>query len=147
MIITDLYHFEKLSTKSAARFDCTTSTHSHPELEGLRNATETLFIYLGNVPARFNGNVKRKADKSLTNRLGKNLSSLFMPDLTKSVCYGDIAQTNDLIIVKFTPDIAAPTIIELFVCRGQKNNGINIYNLFADGELDSNIDQLKERLC
>jgi len=147
MIITDYYRFERLgTTKSATRFDCTTSTESHPELESLRNPQKDLFIYFVNVPDRFKGDVRRKADKSLTNRLGKNLSSLFVPDVTKPISFGDISHTTDAILVQFNPTIAEPTQIEMFVCRGQRNNRLNLYNLFVDGELNSDVEELKKRL-
>ena len=147
MIITDYYLFEKLSnTRSATRFDCTISTASHPELESLKNPKGELFVYYVNVPVYFKGDVKRRADKCLTNRLGKNLSSLFVPDITKPTSYGDIAHTRDAILVRCTPDMGEPTKMELFVCRGQKNNWINLYNLFVDGELKEDIEELKQRL-
>lgn len=144
MIITDYYLFEKLSTKSATRFDCTTSTESHPELESLRNTKGELFTYFVNVPDRFKGEVKRKADKSLTNRFGKNLSSLFVPDVTKPISFGDISHTTDAILVQFNPTLEEPTQIEMFVCRGQKNNRLNLFNLFIDGELTSEIEVIKQ---
>lgn len=147
MIITDYYRFERLgTTKSANRFDCTATTGTHPELESLRNPQKNLFIYFGNVPDRFRGDVKRKADKSLTSRMGKNLSSLFVPDVTKPISFGDISHTTDAILVQFNPTLEEPTQIEMFVCRGQKNNRLSLFNLFIDGELTSEIEVIKQGL-
>ena len=67
MILTDYYKFEHLPhCKSRMRIDCTASTGSYNEFENLRNKDGKLFVYFGDVPARFGSEVHRKADKAIT---------------------------------------------------------------------------------
>lgn len=147
MIITDYYRFEKSPGKSATRYDCTASTESHPELEVQKNKQGQLFCYFTDVPLQFRGDIKRKADKNLTTRQGKNLSSLFVPNVSLSLAYGDIKNTTDAILLRFEPDFGdRPTAFELFVCRGQRNNRLNLYQLFAEGEFAAEIEQIKQKI-
>ncbi|KAA6321754.1 hypothetical protein EZS27_028635 [termite gut metagenome] len=139
MILTDYYKFEHLpDTKSKMRMDCTASTKSYQEFEILRNKKEELFVYLGNVPDTFGGSVHRKADKAITKT--KNISSVFVPDIESGFAYGDVKGTQDAILIITNKDY---TPIDIFVARGQRNNRIQIFNLFSDGELDSEIAELK----
>ncbi|KAA6319780.1 hypothetical protein EZS27_030364 [termite gut metagenome] len=139
MILTDYYKFEHLpDTKSKMRMDCTASTKSYQEFETLRNKKEELFVYLGNVPDNFGGSVHRKADKAITKT--KNISSVFVPDIESGFAYGDVKGTQDAILIITNKDY---TPIEIFVARGQRNNRIQLFNLFSDGELDNEIVELK----
>ena len=141
MILSDFYYFEHLQEcKSATRFDCTVSTKSNPELELLRNKQGRLFIYYGDVPENFRADVKRKADKVLSKT--KSISSVFVPDVSKPIAFGDIRGTKDALLFVFNTDATA---FELYVARGQKNNRAALYNLIADGELDNEIAEMKKK--
>lgn len=161
MILTDYYKFERLATKSKLRMDCTASTESYQEFEDRRatksnRATEkrdatdigSLVIYFGNVPDNFGGNVHRKADKSLTIK-GKNISSIYVPNIEICMGFGDFRETTDALLFLFSNDYTAnntpPRVIEVFVARGQKNNRNALYNLLSDGQLDDEIEALRKR--
>ncbi len=142
MILTDLYVFEKLpEQKSKSRIDCTLSTKSYPEFEQMRNKAAALFMYFGDVPDGFKGDIKRKADKALTKT--KNISSIYVPDIEKRYGFGDVRGTTDALLFIFNADY---TKIDVLIARGQKNNKNQLYCIFSDGELNDEIEQLKKRL-
>lgn len=141
MRLTDYYLMQKLpDQKSKLRFDCTASTGKFPELEALRNKKGSLFMYYGDVPESFGHRGPRRATKALTNQ--KNISSIFVSDVTKLLAYGDVRGTQDGLLLIFNDDY---TQIELFVARGQKKNIVQLYNLLADGELQQEIEELRQR--
>jgi len=141
MTLTDYYKFAHLlESKSKTRMDCAASTQNYNEFEAMRNKRGELFIYFGNVPGQFNANVKRKADKAITSSKGKNISSVFIPDVTLSFAYGDVKNTFDCILIINNPDYAE---LEIFVARGQKNNRVNLWQMLSDGELDNEISELR----
>jgi hypothetical protein len=141
MILTDYYKAEKLQeSKSKLRFDVTLSTGNYEPFEVImRNKKGEQFFYYGDVPENFNSHVKRQAEKCITR--GKNISSVFMPDISLPFAYGDVNNTSDGIIIIFNEDY---TIIEIFVCRGQRNNKRNLYFLLCDGELQNEIEILRK---
>jgi hypothetical protein len=139
MILTDYYKFVHLpDSKSKMRRDCIASTQSYNEFESLRNKQGELFIYFGDVPQKFNGGIYRRANKAITK--GKNISSIFVPDVLQNLAYGDIRGTKDAILIQFDSDC---TTIEIFVARGQKNNSYNLWLMFVGGELNNEISKLK----
>jgi hypothetical protein len=122
------------------RRDCTASTKSYPDFEALRNKAEKLFVYFGDVPTRFGGDVHRKADKAITKT--KNISSVFVPDVNILFAHGDVRDTNDALLIVFNADY---TTLEIFVARGQKRNCHNLWQMLAAGELDDEISELRAR--
>ena len=144
MILDGLYKLAKLpEVKSKLRLDVISSTGSYETFELLKNAKGQLFFYYGDVPDKFKADVKRKADKSLTNRLGKNVSSVFVPDITQPFGYGDVNGTNDAILLLFNAD---HTEIEIFIAKGKRNNRMALYNLLTDGELITEIEALRKAI-
>lgn len=143
MILTDYYKLERLpECKSKSRFDCLTSSQSYPEFEALRNKKGELFLYFADVPIHFKADVKRKADKILSNRLGKSVSSVFVPNITLLFGFGDMKNTSDALLMLFNEEY---TKIEVFVARGQRNNRLSLYNLLSDGELLVEIEYLRKK--
>ncbi|GHT06771.1 hypothetical protein AGMMS49525_15390 [Bacteroidia bacterium] len=140
MILTDYYKFVHLPDSSKTRRDCTASTKTYPDFEALRNKAEKLFVYFGDVPAQFGGDVHRKADKAITKT--KSISSVFVPDVNLTFAHGDIRGTNDAILIIFDADY---TTLEIFVARGQKNTRHNLWQMLAAGELDDEISELRTR--
>lgn len=141
MILTDYYHFGKLpEQKSKMRMDCISSTKGYPVFEALRNKAGSLFVYFGDVPASFGGDIKRRADKAITKTT--NISSVFVPDVEKLLGFGDVKSTQDAILIVFNCNYSQ---MEIFVARGQKNNCRQLYSLLADGELDTEIASLKKQ--
>lgn len=142
MILTDYYKFERLpETKSKTRVDCTASTQSYSEFEMLRNKQRELFMYFGDVPENFKADVKRKADKALTKT--KNISSVYVPNVSLPFAFGDIVNTPDALLMVFNVDY---TVIEIYIARGQRNNRLSLYNLLTDGELNEELEILKKRV-
>lgn len=143
MILTDYYKCAEIKKVTSHRYDCTASTNSYEPFEVIakRAKVKRFFFYLGDVPEQFNAHAKRKADRALTN--GKNLSSLYVPDLNTPLWgYGDARGTKDALLFKFNE---SEEEVEIFVARGQKHNSRQLFNLFADGELDSEIEELRHR--
>lgn len=163
MILTDYYKFKKLAKHAKLRLECVASTQSYNVFENAKatkatKATEKrdainvgdIIIYCNNVPDQFKGNVKRRADKSLTLK-GKNLSSVFVPDITKQIGYGDIKDTTDAILLVFhgfkstNTTIKDGAEIEIFIARGYSKNRVGLYNIFSDGELDGELNELRKK--
>jgi len=161
-VLTDYYKFERVATKAKLRLDCTASTGSYPEFEEKRatkatRATEKrdatnvgdLVIYFGDVPDNFGGNVHRKADKGITIK-GKNLSSVYVPDPQSGFAYGDFRGTADALLFVFHDcsvvdgRLQAGAIIEVFIARGESKNRVPLYNLLSDGELDEEMEALRQ---
>jgi len=163
VILTDYYRFERVATKAKMRLDCTASTESYPEFEEKRatkpqRATEKrdatnvgdLVIYCGDVPDNFGGDVHRKADKSLTIK-SKNLSSIYVPDPSSCFAYGDVRGTADAMLLVFNGfevinGVVQPgASVEVFIARGKSKDRVPLYNLLSDGELDEEMNLLRER--
>ena len=119
---------------------CISTTKGYPVFEALRNKAGSLFVYFGDVPASFGGDIKRRADKAITKTT--NISSVFVPDVEKLLGFGDVKSTQDAILIVFNCNYSQ---MEIFVARGQKNNCRQLYNLLADGELDTEIASLKKQ--
>ena len=161
-ILTDYYRFERIAAKSKTRLDCVASTESYPEFEekratkayratDKRDATEAgaLVIYFGDVPEQFGGDVHRKADKAITIK-GKNLSSVYVPDPATSYGFGDVRGTTDALLFVFCNLEVSDGIIlgggvEVFVARGKSKDRVPLYNLLTDGELDDEMNELRQR--
>lgn len=149
MILTDYYRFEKLpNQKSKLRIDCTASTGSYDPLEALRNKAGELFLYIGDNTYTQAGKAQ-KADLSLSRT--NHVSSIYNPDMNLPFWYGDMKGTSDAFLfvhhdaVFVDGGIQAGAVIELFVARGQRNNRSQLYNALSDGELDEEIDDLRNR--
>jgi hypothetical protein len=161
MILTDYYRFSRLATKSKTRMDCVASSQTYDPLEDKRADKETrstekrdgtqvgdLVVYFGDVPENFGGDVHRKADKSLTAK-GKNLSSIFVPDPSNNIGYGDMRGETDALIFVFKDLLTANGRIldggelEVFVARGYSKNKIAIFNAVENGELDEEMSQMR----
>lgn len=139
MILDALYQLKKAEGKT--RFNVTHSTGNYEAFELLKNAKSQLFFYYCDVPERFKADVKRKADKIISNRFGKNVSSVFVPDISLPFGYGDVHGTNDAILLLFNSD---QTEIEILVAKGKRNNRLALYHLLTDIELQTEIEALRK---
>ena len=80
MILTDYYRFEKLpNQKSKIRIDCTASTISYNPLEGLKNKSGELFLYIGDNYTK--AGERGKSDLAISKT--KHISSVYNPDVIK----------------------------------------------------------------
>ena len=163
MILTDYYKFERLATKAKLRMDCTLSTHSYQEF-GEKAATRAnkatekrdatnigdIIIYYGDVPIQYGGDVHRKADKSISIK-GKNLSSVYVPDVSKPFGYGDFKGTTDALLFVFhnlnvvNGVIQDGSTIEVFIARGKSKDRVPLFELLSDGLLDEEMEVLRQQ--
>ncbi len=164
MILTDYYKFERVATISKHRMDCTASTGSYSEFEQLRKAkalrqTEKrdaisvgdLLVYWVTPDGHIRNDRKRQADRCIT--MGsKNLSSVYNRLQGENYCfaYGDIRGTTDALLFLYHIEEVNTTIqqgawLEIFVARGKANECNQLCCLFEDGELDDEINTLRER--
>ena len=148
MIITDYYRFQKLQgQRSKLRVDCVVSTESYPPMEALRNKQGELFLYIGDNTYTKAGN-ERKADLAISRT--SHISSVYNPDPELPYWYGDFNHTADALLfvhneIEFiNGGLQVGAVIECFVCRGQRNNRAQLYSLLCDGELDEEMDSLRQ---
>jgi len=141
MILTDYYKFSHLPmSKSETRRDCIASTQTYNEFENIRTKDGKLFVYFGDVPMKFKCYTNGMVNKAITK--GKNISSVFIPNPSLTLAYGDIRGTKDAILLMFDKDYKT---IEIFVASGEKNNRLNLWRMFADGELNDEIAKLRDK--
>lgn len=140
MILTDFYRGEHLPDAAKTRFDVTGSAGSYDPFEQIfRNRKGGLSFYFGDVPDRWHFSSKDRPDKCISQK-GDNISSVFVPDVTLPFAFGDVSHTSDAILLIFSNDWQ---VIEIFIARCQKNNRRNLYTLLCDGELDHEIEILR----
>lgn len=148
MILTDYYRFVKLpDQKSIHRIDCKESTWSYDRLELLRDSAGFLFLYLTDNTYTKAG-IKRKADLALSKR--DHISSIYTPDVNVDFWYGDFNNSGDAILFVvhnwnyINGAVQVGSEIEMFIARGQRHNCIQLFNLLCDGELDDDMETLRE---
>ena len=145
MILTDYYKFVHHSgTKS--RFDCVVSTQSYDPFEDLKNKQNKLFVYIGENTHTKAGQ-KGKADLAISKSI--HISSIYRPDVETNLGWGDVYQ--DALLFRFTDfklskdGFVEDATIEIFVARGYRTDRQNLYAMFADGELDEEIQMIVEK--
>jgi len=139
MILTDYYRGEHLPDAAKTRYDVTASTGEYEHFETkLKTRKGGLSFYFGDVPDRWHFSSKDRPDKCITKT--DNISSVFVPDVSLPFAFGDIKGTQEAAILIFSKDWQ---VIEIFIARGQKNNRRNIYTLLCDGELEQEIESLR----
>lgn len=145
MILTDYYKGFKDPSKKT-RFDVVASTGSYGLFERqLINKKEPnlggLSLYLVDRPGHWGTKWQRQTDKALT-KADWNITSIIVPDPKIKVGYGDIKNTQDACLVIMNEQW---TELEIFIARGQKNNKLNLYQLCVDGELDDEMNALRNQ--
>lgn len=164
MILTDYYKFERVAKIAKHRMDCTSSTGSYPEFENRRmtksrRGTERsdainigdLLIYWVKPDNHIRADRKRNADRSITIK-SENLSSVYnwQREGDYWLAYGDFKGTTDALIILYKVAEADTIIrpgaeIEIFVARGKANECNCLCTLYADGELDEEMNALREQ--
>ncbi|MBX2953465.1 MAG: hypothetical protein KF870_13230 [Leadbetterella sp.] len=144
MILTDYYKFvrlEEFDGHQTERFDCVASTEEYPSFEVLRNRkTDKLHIYLINTPCWFKIKIDQKSSKAIIHN--RNISVVYMPDTTKPFGYGDFVGTQDALLFNFSEE---GRTLEVFVARGEKSISHCLYTFILDGELNEEIDALRQQ--
>jgi hypothetical protein len=141
MILTDYYKGEHLPDAAKSRYDITASTQGYEPFETkLKNRKKGLSFYFGDVPDRWHFSSKDRPDKAISK--SDNISSVFVPDVTLPFGFGDVKGTQDAILIIHSKEWQT---IEIFIARGQRNNKRNLYHLLCDGELDHEIEALRDK--
>lgn len=165
MILTDYYRFERIAKKAKHRMDCIASSESYPELEN-RRATKAqretakrdainigdLLIYWVTPDGHMKANRKRKADRSITIK-SENISSVYnwQRDGDCWFAYGDFKGTTDALLFVYrvseiNTTIQIGAVVEIFIARGRANECNALCNLYSDGELDEEMDALRQQV-
>ncbi len=134
-MIDNYLKFEKNQTgKAKTRFELV--KYSEPVYDPLNLS----FIYFMTTPERIKAKQNRKSDFGISQK--DWISSVFIPDITKpNLAYGDIKNTGDLILI-----LISENILELFICRGKRFLFQSVLNLLYDGELDIEMNKIRERV-
>lgn len=146
MILTDYFCFEEKRVIKSHRLDCTIFTGGYEPIESKkktgRDKVVRLYCYLTGLPDSFSINAKRKADLAITD--GDNSwSSIYTPDVDNlHMAVGDMRGTNDALLFLFSENYKK---MEIFVIRGKKNNQKMFHTMFVDGELDEDMERLREQ--
>lgn len=148
MILTDYYKGEKLQeNKAQYRFEVTQSTSEYDLLQRLlenKRKPNVGGLSFNFVPRSTRWGGGEVPDNAIT-KGSDNITSVYLPDPSLNYGYGDIKNTNDACLVVFNPDIKEKgiTTIELFIARGQKHNRKNLWYDLVDGELDHELEFLR----
>ncbi len=141
MKLTDYYQFREIKVIKSHRYDCVASTGEYEPFEAFRNDKKQLFVYCNKVPETFKAEARRKATYALTHTV--NISSVYIPDVDQKLKgYGDVKGAGDGLLFLFSDDMKQ---MEVFVARGYKHCIIELCTLFLDGELDGEIEALRNR--
>lgn len=151
MLLTDYYKFEhKPNTQSKTRLDCVASSKSYNPLEASTNSKGVIVAYIGDNTHTKAGQ-KGKSDLSMTTAKGKHLSSIYRPEIETNFGWGDVKDTTDALLFVFTDfaisngQLTDGAAVEIFVARGKRSDRQGLYNLLADGELDGELDALRQK--
>jgi len=138
-LLDTYYRFEKLSnSRSKSRLDLVTCSQTYEPLQKQSKA----WIYFMKVPEHIRGNQARKSELCLTGSDWKYISGVFIPETTKpEIGYGDINGTTDAALF-----LLGENRLEILIAKGKKNSTFALYQLLADGELDREIEILKQSI-
>lgn len=145
MIITDYYKFVH-HNGTKYRFDCEMSTQSYDPFEILKNKKDELVVYISE-NTHTKAGLKGKSDLAISKSI--HISSIYRPDVETNLGWGDVYQ--DALLFRFTDfklskdGFVEDATIEIFVARGYKADRYNLYAMFADGELDEEIQMIVEK--
>jgi len=149
MILTDYYKGEKL-TKSKNRFDITASTGEYDTFESL--LINKRIFNIGGLSFNYVPQPENHKGKQVDFILSKgnhSITKVFRPNIETLFAYGDINGTTDGCIMLFNNDYKEAgiglTTIEIFIARGCKNDKIPLWNLLTDGELNNDIESLRQK--
>lgn len=143
MILTDYYRGERLpGNTTKTRYDITRSTGGYDIFETMLKNKKAggQSFHLVDTPANFKFSSKDRPDKAITKTV--NISSVFVPDVALPFGFGDVKNTTDAIVLIFTPDWQ---VIEIFISRGQRNNKRNLYHSLCDGDIDHEIEAMRNQ--
>lgn len=146
MSIIDAYlRYRKDNGKSKTRFnlevyagECSVLLNSIGKRDG------KIFVYYGTTPKK----TRKKQKEGLKSDMGMNvrdgwLTSLFyVGGIESRYRFGDIKDTNDAFVFNISEDAQT---LEVFFCKGKKDSYKYLFDLILDGELDSEIQEIKNK--
>lgn len=121
------------------------STQSYNPFEILKNKKDELVVYISE-NSHTKAGQKGRADLAISKT--KHISSIYRPDVETNLGWGDVNQ--DALLFRFTDfklskdGFVEDATIEIFVARGYKTDRQNLYAMFADGELNDEIQSIVE---
>jgi hypothetical protein len=136
--IIDYYLRFDRNTKTYRRFDLKAKSGSYSPIEVTANKQGEIFVYY--VKTDGIGHFKKKTEYALTTRNSKYLSGIFFPEIDKPhLAYGDINQTNDLLLINITDNT-----LEMFICKDRLQFKDTILQMYISGTLDEIIKEFRE---
>jgi hypothetical protein len=136
--IIDYYLRFERNQKTYSRFDMKAKSGSYSPIEETANKHGEIFVYY--VKTDGIRHLKKKTDFALTIGNGKYLSGLFFPEIDKPyLAYGDIPQTNDLLLINIKDNT-----IEMFICKDRLQFKDVILQMYILGTLDEIIQGYRE---
>ncbi len=147
MIFSDYYKFEKL-TEAKSRFDCTASTGEYDLFENL--LINKRGFNIGGLSLNYTPQPETHRGHRVDSILCKgshSITKVIRPDPESPVSYGDVYRSNDACIILLNSDYRENGVnsIEVLVARGSRNDKVQLYHLFVDGELQHEFEDLRKR--
>jgi len=152
MILNDFYRYERVpNQKNKSRLVCNTSTKSYDKIELVKTKREGLTVmHITPFMDSIKASRYRKGMFRVTVADGSHITSIYSTDWERGYAYGDFQHTTDLMLLVFhhfcmdaDGRIAEGAVVELFIARGKKFDKDQINNLFLDGELDTEMENLR----
>ena len=148
--LTAYYQLEKLpediktqfNIKSKARLDCVAFCDllNEQPLNQFVSKKQQMYFYCSAPENYIIAHAKRISDIGLTHG-SNNLSSIYIPNINHpEYGFGDFA--NDCLLFKLNNDLSA---IDMFLIKNGKTLRGQYFQLFIDGELDDEIEAIKQQ--
>ena len=141
MIFTDLYILRDLTGLKSKRYDCIASTGEYEPLQAKykigRDKIKRLYCYFGE-----HSNSKSIGEMKLADGRANWTKVKFPDNNFPNIGLGDMNGTDDEIIVLFSEQDKK---IELLIARGLKKNRLQLYWQFVEGELDDEVERLRQQ--
>lgn len=141
MILDAHLHFEKTNKgKSAFRLDLVSYSEIYEPIYKPNKAGD-VWIYLSPYTDNIKASSNRKGAMTISTREGNHISSVFIPNLERhTLAFGDVMSTNDAIIF-----LIGDGMLDMFIAKGKKHSVNGLFDLLLDGELDAEIQFLREK--
>lgn len=149
----DLAEYNKI--KSRNRFDCISFTDEYLGINSFINKKGMFYMYLNNPKHIVKSRNERKSNLLLTSQ-GLNFTSLYnefdgskyygYPNENLKLKNGDLNPLynfrNDIYLFEISSDFKS---IDLFIIKNQKGLVSQIYQMFIDGEFETEIEEIKSK--
>jgi hypothetical protein len=159
MILTDYYLYQRKEVlkengklKNKSRLECTASTQSYDLIDRVKTRTDNqIVMHITPFMDGIKASRHRKGMFRVTVADGNHITSIYPTDWERGYAYGDFKGTTDLMLLIFhnfsiaaDGTIADGAAVEIFIARGKKFERNQVNNLFQDGELTTEMEQLRQ---